>query len=161
MGFGNRLKEKRKFANFTQSKLAASVGVSTRTIQNYESGNRNPSNLIIVQRLADILGTTTEYLLDCPESFAAEIKKEDGAKAVPDNIHDLVEKITELFTAGNLGEDTLDDAMKTLSDAYWAAKEKTSVIKHIATQKGKVYSTVTLLAKFRGLSTSRPRATLR
>ena len=54
MGFGNRLKEKRKFANFTQSKLAASVGVSTRTIQNYESGNRNPSNLIIVQRLADI-----------------------------------------------------------------------------------------------------------
>ena len=62
MGFGNRLKEKRKFANFTQSKLAASVGVSTRTIQNYESGNRNPSNLIIVQRLADILGTTTEYL---------------------------------------------------------------------------------------------------
>ena len=124
MGFADRLKEKRKSANFTQSKLAASVGVSTRTIQNYESGNRNPSNLIIVQRLADILGTTTEYLLDCPESSASESKKEDGAKAVPNNIHDLVEKITELFTDGSLDEDTLDDAMKTLSDAYWAAKEK-------------------------------------
>ena len=94
------------------------------TIQNYESGNRNPSNLIIVQRLADILGTTTEYLLDCPESSASESKKEDGSKAVPNNIHDLVEKITGLFTDGSLDEDTLDDAMKALSDAYWAAKGK-------------------------------------
>ena len=129
MSFADRLKEKRKSANFTQSKLAASVGVSTRTIQNYESGNRNPSNLIIVQKLADILGTTTEYLLDCPESSASGTKKEDGAKAVPNNIHDLVEKITELFTDGSLDEDTLDDAMKALSDAYWAAKGKNKLHK--------------------------------
>lgn len=83
MGFADRLKEKSKSVNFTQSKLAVSVGVSTRTLQNYESGNRNPSNLIIVQRLADILGTTTEYLLDCPESSASESKKRGRRKSRP------------------------------------------------------------------------------
>lgn len=59
-----------------------------------------------------------------PNLLLLKAKKEDGAKAVPNNIHDLVKKITELFTDGSLDEDTLDDAMKALSDAYWAAKEK-------------------------------------
>lgn len=41
------LKEIREKRQMTQSKLAKECNLSTRTIQNYESGNRNIDNAII------------------------------------------------------------------------------------------------------------------
>ena len=63
MIFKDRLKAKRGEANITQAELAKLAGVSTRTIQNYELGSRRPYQIEVVQRIADALGTTTEYLL--------------------------------------------------------------------------------------------------
>ena len=63
MDLKDRLKEKRAEAGLTQAELAQKAGVTTRTIQNYEMGERVPSNLGIAQKLADALGTTVEYLL--------------------------------------------------------------------------------------------------
>ena len=62
MVFKERLKEKRAEANLTQVELAEKAGVTARTIQNYELGNRKPSNMTTVQKIADALNTTTEYL---------------------------------------------------------------------------------------------------
>ena len=63
MDLKDRLKEKRAEAGLTQAELAQKAGVTTRTIQNYEMGERVPSKLGIAQKLADALGTTVEYLL--------------------------------------------------------------------------------------------------
>ena len=63
MIFKDRLREKRTAAGMTQSELARRAGVTSRTIQNYELGDRRPSNMEVIQRIADALGTTTEYLL--------------------------------------------------------------------------------------------------
>ena len=60
MDLKDRLKEKRAEAGLTQAELAQKAGVTTRTIQNYEMGERVPSNLGIAQKLADALGTTVE-----------------------------------------------------------------------------------------------------
>lgn len=123
MVFKDRLKEKRISAGLTQSELAKIAGITSRTIQNYELGTRNPSNIITIQKIADALHTTTEYLLGSTGPFILEAQKKGGIKAARD-IEELIGEITGLFAGGELSETSLDGAMKALTEAYWEAKEK-------------------------------------
>ena len=123
MIFKERLKEKRGEANLTQAALAKIAGVSTRTIQNYELGSRKPYQIEVVQKIADALNTTTEYLLGSSGIIVAEAHEKGGAKAARD-IDELVSEVTGMFAGGSLSEEALEGAMKALNDAYWIAKEK-------------------------------------
>lgn len=123
MVFKDRLKEKRIEAGLTQEELAKKAGVTSRTIQNYELGNRKPSNMEVIQKIADSLGTTTEYLLGSSGAYVVEAQKKGGAKAARD-LDELVGEVTGMFAGGKLSEDALEGAMKALNDAYWIAKEK-------------------------------------
>lgn len=121
--FKDRLKEKRLEAGLTQVELAGEAGVTTRTIQNYELGNRKPANMEVIQRIADALNTTTEYLLGSSGAYVVEAQERGGAKAARD-IEELVSEVTGLFAGGELSEEAIEGAMKALNDAYWMAKEK-------------------------------------
>ena len=121
--FKDRLKEKRLEAGLTQVELAGKAGVTTRTIQNYELGNRKPANMEVIQRIADALNTTTEYLLSSSGAYVVEAQERGGAKAARD-IEELVSEVTGLFAGGELSEEAIEGAMKALNDAYWMAKEK-------------------------------------
>lgn len=123
MVFKDRLKEKRVEAGLTQVQLADKAGVTARTIQNYELGNRKPSNLEVIQKIADALNTTTEYLLGGSRTYVVEAHEKGGSKAARD-IAQLVSEVTGLFAGGELSEESLEGAMKALNDAYWIAKEK-------------------------------------
>jgi transcriptional regulator with XRE-family HTH domain len=123
MGFKDRLKEKRVEAKLTQVELAKKAGVTARTIQNYELGNRKPVNMVVVQKIADALETSTEYLLGSSGAFVADAYQKGGTKAARD-IEELVSEVTGMFAGGKLSEDALEGAMKALNDAYWIAKEK-------------------------------------
>lgn len=123
MVFKDRLKEKRVEAGLTQVQLAEKAGVTARTIQNYELGNRKPSNMEVIQKTADALSTTTEYLLGSSGTYVVEAHEKGGSKAARD-IEQLVSEVTGLFAGGELSEESLEGAMKALNDAYWIAKEK-------------------------------------
>ena len=84
MVFKERLKEKRTEANLTQVELAEKAGVTARTIQNYELGSRKPSNMVTIQKIADALNTTTEYLLGSSGTYVVEAHEKGGAKAAKD-----------------------------------------------------------------------------
>ena len=60
-----KLQEKRKAAGLTQAQLAASSGLSVRTIQHYEQGmlDFNKAAAVTVWRLARALGCQVEDLL--------------------------------------------------------------------------------------------------
>lgn len=49
-------------ANLTQDKFAESIGVTTNTIQNWESGNKKPS-LKAILTISDFFNVSTDYLL--------------------------------------------------------------------------------------------------
>ena len=123
MVFKDRLKEKRVEAGLTQAELAKRAGTTARTIQNYELGKSKPSNMEVAQRIADVLGTTTEYLLGSSGTYVVEAHEKGGAKAARD-LDQLVTEVTGMFAGGHLSEDALEGAMKALNDAYWIAKEK-------------------------------------
>ena len=93
-----------------------------RTIQNYELGSRKPSNMVTIQKIADALNTTTEYLLGSSGTYVVEAHEKGGAKAAKD-IEELVSEVTGMFAGGELSEDAIEGAYKALTDAYWIAKE--------------------------------------
>jgi transcriptional regulator with XRE-family HTH domain len=123
MAFKERLKEKRKEAGISQAELAARVGVTSRTIQNYELGTRKPQNMEVVQRMADVLGTTTDYLLGNADRQILAAYAKGGAKAARD-VEELVSEISGLFAGGELDEEEKDAVMAALTRAYWDAKEE-------------------------------------
>lgn len=123
MVFRDRLKEKRLAAGMTQAELAEKVGVSARTIQNYEMGTRKPRNLEVIQKIAEALRTTPDYLLGSSGAYVVAAQEKGGAKAARD-IDALVSEVTGLFAGGMLSEESMDGAIKALNDAYWIAKEK-------------------------------------
>jgi transcriptional regulator with XRE-family HTH domain len=122
MAFKERLKEKRKEAGISQAELAARVGVTSRTIQNYELGTRKPQNMEVVQRMADVLGTTTDYLLGNADRRILAAYAKGGAKAARD-VEALVSELSGLFAGGELDEEEKDAVMAALTRAYWDAKE--------------------------------------
>ena len=123
MAFAKNLKEKRAQSGLTQAELAMKAGVTARTIQNYELGTRKPGNMVIVQRIADALGTTTEQLLSSGETLVVAAHERGGARAAKD-INELVSEVTGMFAGGKLSDDALDGAMRALNEAYWIAKDK-------------------------------------
>jgi len=58
-----KIKYYRRLAGFSQKELAFLLGVSTVTIQNYESGKTSPSMETVVS-LAHILSISTDQLLE-------------------------------------------------------------------------------------------------
>ena len=123
MGFKERLKEKRLEANLTQVQLAEKISVTARTIQNYELGTRKPTKFEVVEKLAEALNTTAEYLLGQGGMLVLAAQEQGGSKAAKD-IDELVSEVSGMFAGGHLSEDALEGAMKALNDAYWIAKEK-------------------------------------
>ena len=122
MAFKERLKEKRKEAGLSQAELAARVGVTPRTIQNYELGDRKPQNAEIVQKLAEALHTTADYLLGNVDRQIMAAYAKGGAKAARD-VEQLVSEVSGLFAGGELDEEEKDAVMAALTRAYWDAKE--------------------------------------
>ena len=56
------LKKLRKQHNETQTKMAERIGVTQRTIANWESGSRNP-DLEMLTKISKIYDVTTDYIL--------------------------------------------------------------------------------------------------
>ncbi len=123
MAFKERLKEKRKEAGLSQAELATLVGVTSRTVQNYELGTRKPQNMEIVQSLAEALHTTADYLLGNTDRQIMAAYVRGGAKAARE-VEELVKEISGLFAGGELDEAEKDAVMAALTRAYWDAKEE-------------------------------------
>ena len=123
MGFKERLKEKRSEAKLTQTELAKKVGVSDRTIQNYELGTRRPQNMEVAQKLAEALNTSVDSLLGTSGILVVQAQEKGGTKAARD-IDVMVSDVTAAFAGGRLDDEALDGAMQALTKAYWIAKEK-------------------------------------
>ena len=123
MGFKERWMEKRSEARLTQTELAKKVGVSDRTIQNYELGTRRPQNMEVAQKLAEALNTSVDSLLGTSGILVVQAQEKGGAKAARD-IDVMVSDVTAAFAGGRLDDEALDGAMQALTKAYWIAKEK-------------------------------------
>ena len=57
------------------------------------------------------------------DAYIADARERGGAKAARD-VKELVTELRGMFAGGVLSEDAMDGVMKSISDAYWEAREK-------------------------------------
>ncbi len=122
MTFADKLRNLREQKGYTQAELAEAAGITTRTLQYYESGKRYPNNLSIAVKLADLLGTTSERLLGEEGGLVLDAH-ERGGRTAGRELRSLVEGVSALFAGGELTDEDRDAAMRALTTAYWIAKD--------------------------------------
>lgn len=61
--FKDRFKQLRKEAHLTQEQIAVKLNVSKGTIGNYETGEREPKDLEMLESIADLFNVDIDYLM--------------------------------------------------------------------------------------------------
>ena len=121
MRFGDKLKEKRKEVGLSQGKLANEIGVTMRTMRNYEKGTSYPKDRSIYFKLADFFGVDVNYFLTENEEFitaAASYGKKGQVQAQV-----ILEQATALFAGGELSESDRDGFIRDMQRLYLQSKE--------------------------------------
>lgn len=129
MKFSDKLREARNKANLTQSQLAQQIGVSVRTVTNYETGDRYPKKRELYKKLAQVLNVELNYLLTEDEEFVFEAESLHGSRGKK-QAKKLIESISGLFAGGELSQSDKDAVMQALQEAYWDAKKENKKYSH-------------------------------
>ena len=73
-----KLRKLRKDSHLTQAELAKRAGLGLKTITNYEKGTTYPQDRRVYSVLAEILGTSADYLHNENDDFVSMAGKEFG-----------------------------------------------------------------------------------
>ena len=122
MLFGDRIKELRNLADMSQQELANRTGLSLRSIQNYESNQRYPKDVAILNKLCAALGTTIDELMKEEDQFILEAASKFGSRGKND-AEKLIEEVGGLFAGGELNEEDKDKVFRAITEMYWKAKD--------------------------------------
>ena len=123
MKFGEKVRKARLAAHFSQQQLADRTGISLRTIQNYESGERLPKQRDTYRLLADALHMDESVLLEDQAEFVLRAGEAYGTHG-SEQAQRLVEEITGLYAGGELVDEDMDAMMQAIQEAYWLAKKR-------------------------------------
>ena len=130
--FGEKVRNKREEMNLSQEQLASLVGISRRSIVNYETEVKKPYHSTL-RKLATVLGVTTYYLQhDDVEDPQANIDEEPYVQAARDaygkkgqeEMASILTQTEALFAGGTITEDQKDILYQALSQAYFRNKER-------------------------------------
>ncbi len=131
MAMGERLRSARKAAGLTQSQLAQKVGVTLRSIQFYEQGDREPKTSAVYQKLSQALGVSTSYFISENELILAQEREEFLERASEKygsrgkaQAELILEQASALFAGGELSTSDQEAFMKAMMDIYFHAKEQ-------------------------------------
>lgn len=123
MTFGERIRELRTSKKLTQPQLAKELGISLRTMKNYELGESLPRTRAIYERIAAYFDVDINYLLKEDNDFLLEAGEKYNSRGRM-QANALVAEVSGLFSGGAMAENDMDEMMKAIQDAYWIAKEK-------------------------------------
>ena len=137
MNFGEKIKELRKKRGFSQAELAEKIGVTQKTICNYENGTRFPKGQKIINGFADIFDVSIDYLLDdtsideiennidieYKDEFISSAKENFGYKGKKE-AENLLEKTAAIFSGGSLSDEDKDAFFQSITELYFDAKSK-------------------------------------
>jgi len=103
MKFGEKLREQRNKAGLSQEELGKYVGITKRTIINYENGNSYPQDRNVYFKLAEYFDVDVNYFLTENEEFLTLAAEGYGRRGQEQANH-ILEQASALFAGGELSE---------------------------------------------------------
>ena len=122
MPFGDKLKAMRHKAGLPQEKLAGILGVTKRTIIDYEANQTLPPTELL-PKISKYFGVSIDSLITEQEEFIAQAYEQGGSKGAGE-AEALVEQVSGLFAGGRISDEDKDAVMRAIQNAYWVAKEE-------------------------------------
>lgn len=130
--FPEKVKMARNELGLTQTELGDAIGISLRTILDYEKGKKTPRQSTML-RLAKALKVSVKYLTDdeCDDPMA-EIEKDGfieaararyGAPGARD-VDTLLSENQALFAGGELSQEQKDEFFQAIMAAYVTCREE-------------------------------------
>lgn len=113
--YGDRLKQARIEKGLSRPQLAKLCGISVKTIQNYETGFRQPNRIDTSQKFAEVLGVTVDYLIN------GDIDNDDLTE---EDKSEILSHASALFAGGKLSEDEQLAFINELQTLYLDAKKR-------------------------------------
>jgi len=138
MKFGEKLREQRKKHNLTQEELAKELGLTRRSLVNYEQGASYPKERGLYYRLAEFFDVDVNYFLTEDEEFLTAVAKNYGKRGL-DQAGAILDQTAALFAGGELSEADqiafLHDMQRLFLDSKGKAREKFTPKKYRTTSK--------------------------
>jgi transcriptional regulator with XRE-family HTH domain len=132
--FPEKLRTARKEKELNQTELAQAVGLTQRSLTNYECGRAIPRPATI-RKLAEALDVTVEYLTndatDDPDAKRGEeaqiamARERFGSKGARE-VSDLLNRSLEMLAGGSVPQEDKDAFFQALMTAYVTAKNAAS-----------------------------------
>lgn len=121
MTFGEKIKALRKDRGMTQKDLAEALGLSLRTISNYETGGLRPRHDATYDALAELFHVPKTYFFTEEDAFILEAEARWG-KSGAEDARELVDGVIGLFAGGRLDEEDKQAVFEAIQEAYFRAK---------------------------------------
>jgi transcriptional regulator with XRE-family HTH domain len=126
-----RIKEARERAGYTQTELAARIGVASNTFCGYENGLHDPKSKLLT-KIASECHTTVDFLLGLSDAPERENEKSPAPEGTRDGAISLDRAATALVAMGYIreGEQLSDDDLAFLThvmgllDAWFRSEEQ-------------------------------------
>lgn len=133
--FSDKVKEARTSLGLSQPQLAQSIGITTRSVQAYESGDKKP-RASVMAKLAKALKVSIKFLSDdeCEDpvadiekdNYITEARERYGSKGVRD-VDQLLADNAALFAGGDLSQEQKDAFFEAVMKSYITCKEEARV----------------------------------
>ncbi len=123
MSFGENLKKRRQQLGISQKKLAELIGVTPRSILNYEQGSRLPQNIQIVNSIAEVLSTNADSLMNGKEEFVIQAEEVHGSIGRI-QAKEILSSAEALFAGGKLDDEEMLSFMTRIQTIYLDSKKK-------------------------------------
>ncbi len=130
--FAEKVKTARSELGLTQAELGEAVGVSLRTILDYEKGKKSPRQSTLL-KLAKALKVSVKFLTDdtCnnpladieKDGYIEEARQRYGGTGARD-VEQLLADNAALFAGGELSQDQKDAFFEAVMKAYITCKEE-------------------------------------
>lgn len=124
MKFGDKIKELRKNKHLTQEALGNMIGVSKRTIINYEKGTSYPQDHEIYAKLASALECDENYIKTENETFITTAAfTQYGTRGIA-QAQKILDQIAAMFAGGDLTDEDKIAFLHEIQSLYFDSKER-------------------------------------
>lgn len=124
MTFGEKVKHLRKAMHLSQDELGEMVGITRKSIRQYEMGETLPKSDKRYEDLATALGVPTDFLKnEKDDDFVMATRYAHGESGMIE-AEKLVEQIAGLYAGGRISDGDTANIILALQKAYWEIKEE-------------------------------------